>query len=67
MDKEKEPLSDVLLVLSRTWLCMALGALMLYFIVAAIERSRVTIAVTTTRSYRVPIEHAQESEAEDNG
>lgn len=34
---------------------------MLYFIVAAIERSRVT--VTISRSYRVPIE-TQESEDE---
>lgn len=67
MDKGKEPISDALLALSRIWLYMALVALVLYFIVAAIERNRVTIAVTTTRSYRVPVEHTQESEAEDNG
>lgn len=66
MDHKKARISDALLILSRTWLYMTLGAFVLYFIVVAIEQNRITI--TTTYAYRVPIEHEQEeSEVDDNG
>jgi hypothetical protein len=65
-DEGEVSVSDMVLTVARVWLYMALGALVLYFIVAAIEHHRVTLNVEFTHAYRVPIE-LPESEETTNG
>ena len=63
-EDEKASISDALLIVARVWLYMALGAVVLYFIVKAIEKSHVTVNVSAVRAYRVPIEPTPETEDE---
>ena len=70
MDKQQDDklkASEALLIISRVWLFLSLGALFLYFVVLAIENSggylplfRSTVHVSIP-GYRVPIEKEEES------
>ncbi len=69
-------ISDAILSIAKTWLFLALGALALYFIVAAIEKSRgESINVfaifqkkeeSGEKAERVPVEVPEKEEVEEN-
>lgn len=69
MDRTNFKASDALLTVARVWLFLALGALLLYFVVAAIESSsffKTTVHVHVP-GYQVPIEREEEKTDGDGG
>ena len=57
--------SDFLLVMARVWLWMALGALVLSFVLRAIESHKHHIEIDVKGAYRVPVEPETETEEGD--
>lgn len=56
LDKDTFKASEMLLLVSRVWLFLGVGALLLYFVVLAIEQHKSSVLVV---GYRVPIEREE--------
>jgi len=65
VDNEEFKASEYVLVLARVWIYMALGALILYFVLKTLEsRPTMRIHVTAPQGYHVPVEHEDPEEDE---